>query len=338
MKTITICLAIFFTTLGVQYLQAQQETVEQKIERLEQKKEVIIAEEKEALRKTVEKINRQLEEKKITFEEAEQLKETAAKKHALNIENRIAIVENEIAWLSRNGNVEDDEEEDHDHWEKRNRDRSRENRTSSSIVLAAGLNNAIEEGGSLNDLDFKIGGSRFFEIGLVWNTRVFNNTNWVRVKYGFSFQFNGLKPEDNQYFVEEGEMTVLKVYPVELEKSKFRMDNLVVPVHFEFGPSDSAETGWGTWYSTEDRFKIGLGGYAGLSLGERQKLKFEEDGDNVKKKMKNDFNTNDVVYGVSGYIGWGSTSLYVKYDLNPIFQEPNPPLYNVSAGLRFDLD
>jgi hypothetical protein len=36
-------------------------------------------------------------------------------------------------------------------------------------------------------------------------------------------------------------------------------------------------------------------------------------------KMKNDFNTNDLVYGLSGYVGWGATSIYAKYDLKPYF-------------------
>jgi hypothetical protein len=54
--------------------------------------------------------------------------------------------------------------------------------------------------------------------------------------------------------------------------------------------------------------------------------------------MKNDFNTNDLVYGLSGYVGWGATSLYAKYDLNPIFMEPNVEIRNVSLGVRFDLN
>lgn len=321
----------------MQQLQAQQTTAE-KIERLEQKKEEIVAEEKAALKQTVETINLQLEKNEITREEADRLKEEAAKRHALNIENRLAIIENEIAWITRNeGEIDRDNDNFPLDRDKRDRERSRENRTSSSLVIAAGLNNAIEEGGSFNDLDFKVGGSRFFEIGMAWRTRVFSNSNWLRVKYGFSFQFNGLKPTDNRYFVEDGELTRLEVHPIELNKSKFRMDNLVIPLHFEIGPSESAKTNWGTWYSTEDKFRIGLGGFAGVNLGERQKLKYEVDGDDVKQKMKNDFNTNDLVYGLSGYIGWGGTSLYAKYDLNPIFQEPNVALHNVSVGVRFDL-
>ena len=329
---------------------AQEQTTRQKIEQLEKQKEQIIAEEKEALKREVEAINRRAEAKEIGWEEAEKLKSAAARKHAMNIQNRVAIVDNQIALLNREEDSGDwtwdeeedeDEDEDEDENEDENDDdnwfnKSHYSRTSTHLVVAAGFNNALSEGESINDSDFKIAGSRFFEIGLAWRTRVFEHTNFLRFRYGFSFQFNGLKPTENRYFVEDEELTILEEYPLELDKSKFRMDNLVFPIHFEFGPSKKIESPRSVWFSTHDRFKIGLGGYAGVNLGERQKLKFEENGEDVKQKLKGDYNTNDFIYGLSGYIGWGGTSLYMKYDLNPIFKDPNPELHNISVGLRFD--
>lgn len=328
-------------SLGMQIVQAQETEVPQEVKRLEEKKEQIIAEEKAALKKEVEAINARLEAREISISEANKLKEEAAKKHALNIENRIAIIENEIEWLARNENkdIENKEEERYFSWgKKKDRYNSRGNRTSSQLVIAAGLNNVIQDGVSLDDSDFQLGGSRFFEIGIAWRTRVFENSNWLRLRYGVSFQFNGLKPTDNRYFVENDDLTVLEEFPLDLNKSKFRMDNLVFPLHFEFGPSYSEKTDWGRWFSAEDKFRIGLGGYAGFNIGERQKLKYEDEGEKVKRKLKGDYNTNDIIYGLSGYIGWGDTTLYAKYDLNPLFDDPNVELNNVSLGLRFDLD
>ncbi|HSP40853.1 MAG TPA: hypothetical protein VLN46_05420 [Gillisia sp.] len=338
MKTITILLSLLIFNTITPQLYGQTETNRQKIEQLEQQKEKIIAEEKEALKKTVEAINKRLEDQEITRAEADRLKEEAAKKHALNIENRIAIVENEIAWISRN--IEEEPVQDTiTKGKKDNKDYRGQGyrRTSTHLMVAAGFNNALVEGQSLSDSDFKVGGSRFFEIGLAWRTRVFENSNFLRLRYGFSFQFNGLKPTDNRYYVEEGDLTYFETYPLELKKSKFRMDNLVFPVHFEFGPSRRVETEK-NWFSVANKFKIGLGGFAGVNIGERQKLKYEENGEKVKRKHKSDHNTNDLVYGLSGYLGWGSSALYVKYDLNPIFKSPNPELHNVSVGLRFDVD
>ena len=317
--------------------QAQEKTTSEKIEVLKQEKEAIISEEKEALKKEVERINERYEKKEVDWEEAEKLKSEAAKKHALNIQNRVAIIDNQLALLEREDDAMVDEnedwEDDEDDWHK-----SRYSRTTTHLVLAAGFNNALLDGQSINDSDFKAGGSRFFEIGLAWRTRVFEESNWLRFRYGFSFQFNGLKPTDNRYFVENDGLVELQEYPLDLEKSKFRMDNLVFPVHFEFGPSTKIESERSVWYSTHKKLKIGLGGYAGFGLGERQKLRYEENGENVKKKMKGDYNTNNFIYGLSGYLGWGAAALYVKYDLNPIFDDPNPELHNVSVGLRFDVN
>jgi len=340
MKTITMCLSILLLSFGMQVLQAQEESVLQKTEQLEQQKEQIIAEEKEALKKSLEALSLQLENSVISPAEADRLREESAKKHALNIENRLAIAENEIEWKLRNEEEITEKKEKSIHIEKEIEEecKIRADRTTSQLVIAAGFNNALKDGQSLNDSDFKLGGSRFFELGIAWRTRVFEDSNWLRLRYGISFQFNGLKPTDNRYFVEDGDLTVLEVYPLDLDKSKFKMENLVIPLHFEFGPSNKSETDEGTWFYTDKKFKIGLGGFVGINIGERQKLKYEENGDNVKRKLKGDYNTNDLIYGLSGYIGWGNTSLYAKYDLNPIFKDPNVELNNISLGLRFDFD
>lgn len=336
MKNIIILFSLLVLNSGLQYATAQETPSPAKAEQLEQQKEKIIEEEKAALKKTVEQINLQLERQEITREKADTLKEEAAKKHALNIENRIAILENEMEWINRN----DDLEMEDKHTGKEHKKQSYKNygRTTTHLMVAAGFNNAMEQGQSLNDLDFKLAGSRFFEIGLAWRTRVFENSNFLRLRYGFSFQFNGLKPTDNRYFVEDNDLTNLEVFPIDLDKSKFRMDNLIFPLHFEFGPSKRVDTDNGTWFSSANKLKIGLGGFAGFNIGERQKLKYEDGGDRLRRKNTGDFNTNNFIYGLSGYLGWGDTSVYVKYDLNPIFKDPNVELNNISVGLRFDID
>lgn len=343
MKTFFIYFFLVLFTYSSNYIYCQEQGEKTKQEILESKREEIVKSEKQKLKAKVEQINEQLENDEITAEEAEKLKKEAAELHAKNIENRVAIMENEYELEVRNDGYRgyiaigdggkvisvrvDDEGK-----------RKYDKRTTSDIVIAAGFNNALEEGQSLNDSDFKIGGSRFFEIGWAWKTRVFDNSNWLRLKYGFSFMFDGLKATDNRFFVQDGEQTSLQEFEFDLDKSKFRMDKLVAPVHFEFGPSLKTESDDYVRYSTEGKFKIGLGGFAGFNIGERQKLKYEVDGDKQKDKLKGNYNTNDFVYGLSGYLGWGWATLYAKYDLNPIFESPNPELHNFSVGLRFDVD
>jgi hypothetical protein len=349
MRTITYCIAGVLWALAMSFGIAQEIDQNKDIKILEAAKQDIVTEEKEALRKEVETINRRQESQQITLEEAEALKKAAAEKRALNIENRLAIIDNKVALLERNavdtlvdrndkltisffgkGNIlditYDDDEIKYDR------------RTYSDFVFAVGFNNVITKGQSLSDSDFKVGGSRFAEIGWAWKTRVFNESNWLRIKYGFSFQFNGLKPTDNRYFVDTGDQTVLMEHPQDLDKSKFRMDNLVFPVHFEIGPSKKIEKDTYFRYSTRNQLKVGLGGYAGFKLSSRQKLKYSQDGEDVKEKLKAAYNTNSFVYGVSGYIGWREAAFYVKYDLNPIFKDNPVEMRNISLGLRFDMD
>ncbi|MAP54694.1 hypothetical protein [Altibacter sp.] len=352
MKTSTYCIAAVLWAIAMSFSMAQETDQENTIEFLKATKERIINEEKDALKQEVEQINRKLEDEEISYEEAETLKNEAAEKRAMNIENRLAIVDNKIALIQRNG-VEEEEDsiiviglgKDGETGRSifgiqfnTSNERKYDRRTYSDFVLAVGLNNVITKGESLNDSDFKIGGSRFAEIGWAWKTRVFDESNWLRIKYGFSFQFNGLKPTDNRFFVDTGTQTELQEFPEELDKSKFRIDNLVFPVHFELGPSKKIEGENYFRYSTYNKVKVGIGGYAGFKLSSRQKLKYTADGEDVKEKLKADYNTNNFIYGLSAYVGWRETALYVKYDLNTIFKDNPTEMRNVSLGLRFDMD
>ncbi|MFX0557425.1 hypothetical protein ACOCEA_11550 [Maribacter sp. CXY002] len=359
MRTITIYILSVAILFMVQTM-AAQEDYQKKIEILKEQKEKITKQEKEALTYEVTDINKRFDDGMISAEEAKTLKEAAAQKRALNIENRLMIIDNQIALLERNEGVlltgiEVDSIPDGQirigidiggmpaesiifnskSWK---RDLKYDRRTYSDFVLAVGLNNALIEGQSLEDSPYKIGGSRFFEMGWQWRTRIFQNSNLVRFNYGFSFQFNGLKPTDNLYFVsdENGGVT-LEEFEFDLKKSKLRMDNLVFPVHFEFGPSKFKESENKVRYSLRNQFRVGLGGYGGFNLGTRQKLKYDRNGENVKDKLKRGYNTSNFVYGLSTYAGFDGVLLYLKYDLNPIFKDAEIEQRNISLGLRFDL-
>ncbi len=352
MRTIVFFLTAFMVLAVISQVSAQ-ESYRKKIETLKTLKEKVTEQEKEALRKEVEDINERLADEMISAQEAKTLKESAAKRRALNIEDRIAIIDNRIALLERNKgevlqtnrdfSISDDgkgisimvNDEPWRIFERREPKYDR--RTYSDFVFAFGLNNAVIDGESLEDSPYKIGGSRFAELGWSWRTRVFENSNFMRFNYGFSFQFNGLKPKDNQYFaVNDGEVQ-LEEFEFDLSKSKFRMDNLVFPVHFEFGPSRYREREDRVRYYIDRKFRLGIGGYGGFNLGTRQKLKYTRDGEKVKDKLKRGYNTSSFVYGLSGYVGIGGVLIYAKYDLSPIFKDAAIEQHNISMGLRFDL-
>lgn len=357
MNTITKIIVLIGMCLVVTTIKAQDSIQKpnnsSKIETLQDLKEAIKNEEREYLKAEVEAINQRLDKREITNEQAENLKKEAAKKRALNIENRIAIIDNKIELLKRNGddfedNINDksqfvirlgtnDEVDNLFYMGKKNRPKKYDRRTTNAFVFAIGVNNAIADGESIGD-SYNVLGSGFSELGWSWKTRVFKESNVMRIKYGFSFQWNKLNPKDDQYFVQNGNITTLETFPSELRKSEFRTTNLVFPVYFEFGPSKKIEKENYFRYSTTNQFKFGIGGYAGFNIGTQQKLKYKEDGDRVKQKIRKDYNTSDFVYGLGAYIGFGSTSLYAKYDLSPIFKDQLVDQNNISLGIRFDFD
>ncbi|RAJ14518.1 coiled-coil domain-containing protein [Olleya aquimaris] len=348
MQTITKHLAYLFFLVVVSQVSAQENNINKELEAI---KEQIKTDERDALKLEIEAINDRLEQDQITFEEAEQLKQDAAEKRALNIENRIAIAANRLEFNKRNNEEFGDDSKTVVSIKIGEGDReilgvkaSRnppkyDIRTSNQLVFAMGFNNAIIDGVSLDDSPYKLGGSGFVELGWLWNTRVFENSNALRFKYGFSFQWNKLDIKDNQFFQQIDNVTTLETFPSDLKKAKFRTTNLVVPVHFEFGPWNKKEYKDGrVRYFNHDKFKIGLGGYAGVALRSQQKLVYEEDGERVKQKIKRGYNTNTFVYGLSAYVGVGDLSLYAKYDLSPIFKNQAVEQNNISLGIRVDLD
>ncbi|RZN84318.1 MAG: hypothetical protein EVB11_02615 [Winogradskyella sp.] len=329
---------------------------ENQIKTLEEEKKQIENQERDFLKADIEGINRQLDEGKITAGEAERLKKEAAKKRAANIADRLAIIDRKIELVRRNPYAEnlDSENSSYIGFVADSEDGSRigfsiksgkrkppkyDLRTTNRMVFALGFNNAIGDGQGLDDSPYKLGGSGFVELGWVWQTRLFKNSNFARLNYGFSFQWNKFDIKNNKYFVENGDQTTLQDFPSNLKSAKFRVTNLVLPVHFEFGPSTKKEYSNRVRYFTDNKFRIGLGGYGGVRLGSMQKLVYEDaDGDRVKDKQKRNFNASNFVYGLSGYIGWGDLSIYAKYDLSPLFKDQAFDQNNISLGLRWDLD
>jgi hypothetical protein len=333
--------------------------VDQKVLNLEEDRAKIENQEKEVLKSKISKINKRLDKKEITAEEAENLKKEAAKIAALNIENRQAIIDKKIALLKRNGydfyqyrkyddgdriifriGGDDETSESFIYLGDKSKDRPRKHdrRTTEDIVFAIGFNNALIDGVSLDDSPYKLAGSGFVELGYAWKTRIFENTNFWRLKYGFSFQWNKFDIKDDLYFVNNDDEISLQEFPSNLNKAKFRTTNLVFPLHIEFGPSKKIEKKNYFRYSTRNRFKMGLGGYAGLNIGSMQKLKYKEDGDRIKDKQRGGFEVSKFIYGLSGYVAFDDIALYVKYDLNPLFKDQTVDQNNISVGVRFDMD
>ncbi|MDD5149599.1 MAG: hypothetical protein PHC28_03850 [Flavobacterium sp.] len=352
---------ITFTLLFISKLHAQdpshngeqaKQTFEARTKNIAEKIEKITKEEKEALKIEVEQVNVELENKTITQEEADAKKKKLAQIRALIIESKVDKVYEELKVLvqdkAENKNLAvsvyndttkkytfsipafkvKDIHQYQKHGEKRN---------VSQFVFATGLNNLVTKG-SVENSDYRFIGSHFYEWGFTFNNRIFKNDNLLHLKYGFSVMYNNLRPTNNHSFVVAGNQTVLQTNPKQLDDSRFRNVYLVAPVHLEFDFTKKEIKDGKPYFRTHKNVRLGIGGYAGINLKSKQLVKYEVDDHTVTERTKGDFNTNNFIYGLSSYIGYKETSLYIKYDLNPLFKDNIVKQNNVSLGIRFDFN
>lgn len=307
--------------------------------------EKITKEEKAELKKEVDAVNDELANGTITKEEAERKKEALAQVRAINIETRVAKEQEKLEILVQkkvDGKISENDSTKvtliNIGYDKNIFKNTNEKRTTTQFVLAFGANNLVTDGAVANS-DFYYWQSRFFEWGLTYNTRIFKNDNLLHLKYGFSVMYNNICPTDNRYFVPDGNnQTNLEVFPYELENSRFKNVYLVAPLHLEFDFSKNKSKEGNTSFSTHKGVRFGIGGYGGFRIKSKQKMYYNIDDDKIRIKTKGNFNANDLIYGVSTYLGYKETSLYLKYDLNPLFENNVIDQNNISLGVRFDFN
>ncbi|HJS00308.1 MAG TPA: hypothetical protein VJ780_05170, partial [Flavobacterium sp.] len=309
----------------------------------------ITDEEKSALKAEVSSIDKEIEEGIISKEKAAELKLKKAQEHATNIETKVAVEQEKLNQLvqdkvdgkvfeevdhkkkggtlilgSNNGSFDDSREINLASMKVYNGEEDKLKRhikrTTSQVVFAIGANN-LNTNGTVENSDFKYLRSHFYEWGLTYNTRILKNDNLLHAKYGLSLMYNNLRPTDNRNFQVNGNQTDLVINPVGLKDSRFRNVNLVIPIHLEFDFTKPTIKEGKTYFNSHNSFRLGVGGYIGTNLKSKQILKYDIDGYKSREVTKGDFNTNDFIYGLSTYVGYKATSLYLKYDLNPLFKD-----------------
>lgn len=342
MRNFTIYLALFLC-LVVNKLTAQ-ETFESKARAIAEKIENITKEEKAALKAEIESVNKELEAGTITREQADDKKLQFAEIRSNNIETRVGAAQDELKDLVKQkveGKIKDGKEKlaVKFSWDRNDsiRNSRGERRTTSQFVFAAGVNNLVTDKAVAHS-DYRYWGSHFYEWGFTSNTRIFKNDNLLHLKYGMSVMYNNLRPTDNRLFVVNGDQTNLETSAVNLKDSRMRNVFVTLPVHLEFDFTKSKDKDGKRIFRTHESVRFGIGGYAGFRVKSKQKLCYEMDGNDISIKEKGDFNVNDFIYGLSTYIGYKETSIYLKYDLNPMFKDNAIKQNNISLGVRFDLN
>jgi hypothetical protein len=369
MHKITLIFFLFVTIITI----AQEKRIfEKEVIKISKKIELITTTQKDSLKIKVIAIDSRLRKGEITEATATTLKKEAVAYNARQIEKMVAeqefllqiLVQDKTDGKIANSKVSDFNDADistfkvgsktfrfavqgdndtvkKEQKEKEWRRNGKSNRTTTSqFVFAMGVNNALTNTklSSLSDSEFKFWKSRFYELGFTWKTRLRKEASQLYFKYGLSFLWNNLRLDDNQYFLKNGERTDLFVFSRRLIESRLRHVQMNFPIHLEWDFSKNKKYKDGFVYDKTNRsVRVGVGGFLGFKLGTRQYLEYENTrGVKVKETQFDNFNMNTVNYGISSYIGYKSTSFYVKYDLNPLFKDTE--IRNISLGIRLDLD
>jgi hypothetical protein len=368
MKRILLTLVLLCTTIA----QSQEKTFEKEVAKIAKRIEMITKQQKDSLKTKVIDIDKQLENGAISDENSSILKKEAAEYHAKQIEILVSEQERLLQLLVQdktNGKIasaddffgenedygtfsigktkvrfnvsSEDDDEKETKKDKKWSYKNRKNRlTTTQLVFAMGINNVLENNqlSTLNDTEYELWRSRFYELGWTWKTRFSKEPSQLYFKYGVSFLWNNLRLENNQVHEKNGDITNIVTYPNQLSESRLRHVQMNFPMHIEWDLSKNKTNKEGKVLDRRnDSFRIGLGGFVGFKLGTRQYLEYQDNnGIAITELQKDNFNMNTVNYGISSYVGYKSTSLYLKYDLNPLFQNTNTR--NISLGIRLDLD
>lgn len=353
--------------------QSQERTFENEVVKISKKIEQITNQQKDSLKVKVIAIDKRLEKGEITKETSESLKKEAAVYHARQIEKLVGEQERLLQVLVQdktNGKIAsssefelsnkdintftignkvfrftvDDEDLEADEKYKNRRIRRENNgignRTTTQFVFAIGVNNVLDNNdiNSLNNSAYQFWRSRFYELGFTWKSRINKRPGQLYFKYGVSFLWNNLRLENNQLHIKNGAITEIQTFSNQLSESRLRHVQMNFPVHLEWDFSKNKTHADGKISDRTNRaLRFGIGGFVGFKLGTRQYLEYENSNEvDIKEIQFDNFNMNTVNYGLSSFIGYKSTSFYVKYDLNPLFK--NTESRNISMGIRLDLN
>lgn len=332
---------IYYIDMSQKSIDKLKATREKEVNNLIQKKKDYELKQKEELKEYVESVNRSLQENKITQARAEELKTSRAGEIANKIDIHNKMIDAQIAFAQVRGTtvVGDSKFELSTkngltiEMNNSNGDLKKYKRTETGLSLGFAYNFMI--GDDLDINDFSYPKNNYFSVGYQWKTTLDKDTNNFRLLYGIEYQSHGTQLNGNRFFT-QGEQTQIEPIGFNVDKAKFRQDQLVFPVHLEIGGSKRKDYEDGrVRFDNSDYWKVGLGGFAGFNMSSRLKLKYEIDGRNIKETRVNNFDNEKFVYGLDAYVGRGEFTFFGRMNLNKVFNNNSVDAQYVTFGIRF---
>lgn len=323
---VTTLMALIGFTVMAQDLDKRSERA---ITYLENKKTTLEENERDLLKEKLLVIAERLEDGEITAAQSEALKKEAAELHAANIANGKAALDQEIAFVRANGSDHMDVPYSIKIGSAEVRDRDDDNNHlfhNSQLVFAMGNQFIIEDGDFAGySTGWNLGST---ELGITWELGLDRGRHF-NFRYGTSVLWQKLIFNGDNFFVDQGDVTTVEQFSVELDKAKFRQTSLIAPLFLEY----SAHRNGNRW---DKGFKLGAGGFVGVTMNTVQKLKYEDGGQDIKTKVNANYNTENLLYGLNAYIGVDDFSVFGRLHLNELFRDNPVEQQVINFGIRWD--
>ncbi len=150
--------------------------------------------------------------------------------------------------------------------------------------------------------------------------------NYVGVVTGLGFEYTRYMLENDVKLAEVDDMIVGQPVDMDLDKNRFSMTYLNVPLLAEFQVPV---------YGERNRVRVSGGVIGGVRLGSRQVQKFMDNGEKQKIKAKDPYGLRTFRYGFTARVGYGDFALFANYYPQPLFEDGmGPDIYPVTVGIH----
>jgi hypothetical protein len=176
--------------------------------------------------------------------------------------------------------------------------------------------------------DNEFGRGRYFDIGLVGNTRIGGARSPIYLNYGISQVSSIIEIGDNKRLVmENGQPDFRPIPGAALIRARLNSNHLTGQMGIRIAPG------------RHERFHLDLLAYSGIRWLTTQELRYRSDqNERVDERRRSRYGTELINYGVMANIGYDWFSLFARYDLSSMFVVNDVhDIKPFSAGIRITL-
>jgi hypothetical protein len=164
-----------------------------------------------------------------------------------------------------------------------------------------------------------------------WNMGQYNlhlYKNYINLVTGIGLEWNSYAFRQNISLATNANMVTGLNESLDFSKNKLRTTFLNAPVLFEFNTSSNPEKS----------VHLAIGATFGYNVFRNKMIQeFAVNGDEQKRKTKDDFNINPFRYSLTARVGYGNFTLFANYGMTTLFKaNQGPKVYPVSAGVSLN--